>query len=78
MAILIVRQAMKIRLRSIHPKRWDVPMLVFWLAMYGYCLVALGYLGLITALPWLFAVGIVFTAATMYVGTCDAGFEESK
>lgn len=72
MAILIVRQAVKIRLRPAHPKKWDIPMLIFWLAMYGYCLAALGALGLITALPWFFGVGIVFTAATVYVGTGEA------
>ena len=77
-AILIVRQAFKIKLRPVHPKKWDVPMLVFWLAMYGYCLAALGHLGLISALPWFFAVGIAFTAMTMYVGASDSVFEESE
>ena len=37
----------------------------------GYCLVALGYLGLITALPWFFAVGILFTAGTVYIVISD-------
>ena len=66
MAALIVRQAIKIKLRPMNLKQWDIPMLIFWLAMYGYCLAALGYLGLISALPWFFVVGILFTAATAY------------
>ena len=70
-AVLIVRQVIKVKLLPLHPKKWDVPMLVFWLAMYGYCLVALGYLGLITALPWFFAVGILFTAGTAYIAISD-------
>ena len=48
-------------------------MLIFWLAMYGYCLVALGHLGLIAALPWFFAVGILFTAGTAYIAVSENG-----
>lgn len=70
-AFLIVAQTVKIRLRPAHPKKWDVSMLLFWLAMYGYCLAALGHLGLIAALPWFFAIGIAFTAATVYVGISE-------
>ena len=65
-AAIMIRQAMKIRLRPMKLKKWDIPMLIFWLAMYGYCLAALGYLGLIAALPWFFIVSILFTAATAY------------
>lgn len=75
-AVKILRQAVKIRLRSLPAKNWDIPMLIFWLAMYGYCLTALGYLGLIAELPWFFGVGILFTAATVYVAV-SAGDGES-
>ena len=77
-AVLIIRQAIKIGLRPLCPKKWDVPMLIFWLAMYGYCLIALGYLGLIAALPWLFVVGILFTAATVYVAISNNKKECAK
>ena len=70
-AALIVRQAVEIKLCPIKLKHWDIPMLIFWLAMYGYCLAALGYLGLISALPWFFVVGILFTAATAYTAVSD-------
>ena len=77
-AVLIIRQAIKIGLRPMCSKKWDVPMLIFWLAMYGYCLIALGYLGLIAALPWLFVVGILFTAATVYVAISNNKKECAK
>lgn len=77
-AVLIIRQAIKIGLRPLCPKKWDVPMLIFWLAMYGYCLIALGYLGLIATLPWLFVVGILFTAATVYVAISNNKKECAK
>ena len=77
-AVLIIRQAIKIGLRPLCPKKWDVPMLIFWLAMYGYCLIALGYLGLIAALPWLFVIGILFTAATVYVAISNNKKECAK
>lgn len=68
LAVLIVRQAIKIKLKPLEVKKWDVPMLVFWLAMYGYCLIALGALGLIAELPWFFIMGLAFTLGTIYVG----------
>ena len=68
LAVRIVRRAVRIRLKPAAPKNWDFPMLVFWLAMYGYCLTALGALGLIAELPWFFAMGLCFTAGTVYVG----------
>ena len=73
MASVIVVQAFLVRLRPMNPKKWDIPMLIFWLAMYGYCLAALVHLGLHTALPWFFVIGIVFTAGTTYVGISEAG-----
>ena len=72
----IVRQGMKIKLKPLAPRQWDVPMLVFWLAMYGYCLIALAGLGLISALPWFFLLGLVFTAGTLYVGVSEPGKQE--
>ena len=71
LAVLIVRQAIKIKLKPLEVKKWDVPMLVFWLAMYGYCLIALGSLGLIAELPWFFIMGLAFTLGTIYVGVSN-------
>lgn len=71
LAVLILRQAFKIKLKPIALKQWDFSMLLFWLAMYGYCLIALGALGFIAELPWFFVVGLVFTAGTMYVGIAE-------
>lgn len=67
LTVIIIHQAIKIELRPQHPKKWDMPMLIFWIAMYGYCLVALGCLGLISALPWFFILGLIFTTGTAYV-----------
>ena len=75
LAVLIVRQAIKIRLKPLASRKWDFPMIVFWFAMYGYCLIALGELGLIAELPWFFAVGLIFTMGTMYV---SVGKQEGK
>ncbi len=48
-------------------------MLIFWLAMYVYCLTAVVYLGLMHSLPWFFIMGILFTAGTLYIGISEAG-----
>ena len=66
MAALIVGQEIRIRLRPVPVKSWDLPMLIFWLAMYGYCLVAAIHLGLPSEVPWFLCMGVLFTAATAY------------
>jgi hypothetical protein len=68
---MIVRQAIKIKLKPLALQKWDFPMLVFWLAMYGYCLIALGALGLITELPWFFIIGLIFTFGTLLIGISE-------
>lgn len=65
--MLILYRAIKIKLKPLAPQKWDFSMIVFWLAMYCYCLIALGALGLIAELPWFFAVGLIFTVGTIYV-----------
>ena len=72
LAVLIILQAAKVKLKPLPLKKWDFPMLVFWLAMYGYCLIAIGALGLIAGLPWFFVIGLLFTAGTVYVGISGA------
>ena len=70
-AAIILYQAIKIKLRPISPKKWDVPMLIFWLAMYVYCLAAICYLRLFSSLPWFFVLGVLFTLSTAYVAVSD-------
>ena len=72
LAVLIIIQAVRRRLRPVSVRRWNIPMLIFWLAMYGYCLAAMAALGL-TGIWWFAAMGILFTAATVY-----AAISESK
>lgn len=67
MIIAIVIQAVRQKLLPLKPKKWDIPMLIFWLAMYGYCIAALCSLGFAQNMIWFFAMGILFTAATAYV-----------
>lgn len=66
-AVAIIRRCISIRLKPDCPKRWSWPMLIFWAAMYGYCLTALCALGIHAAALWFLAVGILFTAATLYI-----------
>ena len=62
--VMLVRRGIRLRLR---PGRPDWPMLIFWAAMYGYCLIALCALGIHAEAPWFMAVGGLFTAGTLYV-----------
>ena len=48
------------------PQKPHLPALIFWSAMYGYCLIALCGLGIHAQAPWFLIVGILFTAGTLY------------
>lgn len=44
----------------------DWPLLIFWMAMYGYCLAGLAALGVWQEEPWFLVMGVVFAAGTAY------------
>ncbi len=62
--VLLVRRCIVLKLR---PGKLEWPMLIFWAAMYGYCLITLCTLGIAAAAPWFMAVGVLFTAGTLYI-----------
>ena len=62
----MIRQAFTIKLKPADMSEWDWPMIIFWLAMYVYCILAMVHLGL-TVIPWFMIMGGAFTAATIYV-----------
>lgn len=70
--VMLIRRCAILKLR---PGRPEWPMLIFWAAMYGYCLIALYALGIVATVPWLLAVGLLFTAGTMYIASAN---EERK
>lgn len=67
--IIIVRRCINLHMKPGNIKRWPWPMLIFWAAMYVYCLIALFALGIAAAAPWFLVAGILFTAGTLYVST---------
>ena len=75
MIILMIRRAVQIKMRISSPKEWNLPMLLFWLAMYGYCLLAIISLGIQITCPWFLIMGVFFLAGTIYVAMAK---EEKK
>lgn len=67
---LLIRRCIRLKLR---PGKPDWPMLIFWAAMYGYCLIALWALGIAAAAPWFMALGALFTAGTLYISCAKEG-----
>lgn len=47
-------------------RKLDWPLLIFWMAMYGYCLAGLAALGVWQEKPWFLVLGAVFAAGTAY------------
>ena len=70
--IIILRTVVRNRLRLQRPAQWDVPVLVYWLAMYGFCIAALLHLGIATAKPVYFFTGIVAGIGTLALGIIEA------
>ena len=67
--IIILRSAVKNDLRPQLPARRDVPVLIYWLAMYGFCIAALAHLGIAAERPLYFIAGIVLGAGTLALST---------
>ena len=67
LAGMIVHRGITMRLRPAGCAKRDLPILLFWAAMYGYCLVALCALGIAAAAPWFMALGLLFTVGTLYM-----------
>ena len=72
MVAAMLRQAVRIKLMPVAFKKWDIPMLIFWLAMYAYCLAGMIALGLFKEIPWFGGLGILFVSATFYAGISEA------
>ena len=68
LAMMMVSRCMVLRLK---PGPIDWPMMLFWAAMYGYCLIAICGLGIHIDAPWFFALGIGLTAATLYISAAE-------
>ena len=51
--------------------RKDWPLLIFWAAMYGYCLVSLFSLGILQAVPWYAVLAVLLAAGTMLLGAAE-------
>ena len=52
-------------------RSWDVPVLIYWLVMYGFSMAALAHLGIASAVPLYFAFGIIICAGTVFLAILD-------
>lgn len=67
MTAVMTVQAVKQKMKPARPKQWDIPMLVFWAAMYAYCLAGLLSLGFAATHFWFILLGGVFMLGTLYL-----------
>lgn len=71
MIVVIIRQAIKNKMKPMSPKHWNIPQLVFWLAMYGYCLAGIVALEIQKVHPWFLVFGILFMLGTAYFSVAE-------
>ena len=65
LVLMIVQRCIRLRLRLEHPARWNWPGVIFWAAMYAYCLNALCVLGIHRSVPWFLGIGLLFAGGTL-------------
>ena len=66
--IIIIRAVVQNKLHLQKPVEWDKPRLIYWLAMYTFCIAALGHLGIAAEKPLYFLAGVVFCTGTLLLG----------
>lgn len=71
--VIILKMVIRNKTRFQRPGEWDIPVLVYWLVMYGFCIAALASLGLPAVKPWYFILAIVFGAGTLMMGILKKG-----
>ena len=65
--IIIVKRAVELRMTRVSVNAGRVQMLLFWSALYLYCLAGIIYLGIHTTHLWFLILGIAFMIGTLYV-----------
>ena len=68
---IILWKVIKNKLHIQRPAEWDLPLLVYWLTMYGFCIAALISLSIAAERPLYFISGIVFGLGTLLLGTLE-------
>ena len=63
--ITLIRTVSRKRLRVQSPRYWDIPVLIYWLVMYGFCMAALAHLRIAPERPLYFADGILVGIGTL-------------
>ncbi len=75
--ITIIRAVVQKKLRLQKPAEWDIPLLIYWLAMYVFCIAALVHLGIGPMRPLYFVCGIAFGVGTLVLGISQKSTAES-
>lgn len=71
LAFILVMHSLRQGLRIAKPGNWNVPMMIFWTAMYAYSIAAIVALDLHIACPWFLGMGIVFLGVTLLCAVLD-------
>ena len=73
MAIMVkmIIEGVSSRLSISAPKKWNLPMLLFWTALYAYCLAGVLALNIHKTHGWFLILGVLFTVGTMFLCIAD-------
>ena len=67
----LLRQIVRLKPRILPAKKLDFSLLIYWLAMYGFCLASLCSLGIAAERPLYYGAGTIFALGTLYLGSSD-------
>ena len=63
----IVRRCISVRIRISPAKSMDIPVLIYWIAIYGFSIAAMIRLGIAAAVPVYFIFGLLMCAGTLFL-----------
>ena len=67
MLVIILRRVFHAKVKILHIKDWNYPMIIFWFAMYGYCIAGLLSLGVVEVHLWFVLLAVAFMLGTLYM-----------
>ena len=73
---VIIRAVIKNKMYFQRPAEWDIPVLIYWIAMYGFCIATLINLGIAASRPVYFILGAAFGVGTLILGIMKIENEE--
>jgi hypothetical protein len=66
LAVLILLRSVRSRIRILPVRRWNISPIIFWSALYAYCIEGILYLNIGQTQPWFPVIAFIFAFSTLF------------